>query len=132
MLIYHPAFDAYHCVFRLLYATNTLSELEVAKLRIIDFYLIFPSEVMNIKLAQDQVFIRRDAQKLQNLYHGPVNAKQAFRDMEHIQNAVIRSLCASGHLDQSALSEGIVLRTTKEVPSGLVNAFKSFGIKENV
>ena len=131
MLIYHPAFDAYHCVFRLLYATNALTELEVTKLRIIDFYLAFPSEVMNIKLPRDQTYIRKYAQKLQNIYHGPVNAKQAFRDMEHIQNAVIRSLGAANHLDQLALNEGVVLRTKKQLPDGLVNAFENFNIKEN-
>jgi hypothetical protein len=132
MLIYHPAFDAYHCVFRLLYATNILNELEVAKLRILDFYLAFPSEVMSIKLPRDQVYIRKSAQLLQNVYHGPVNAKQAFRDMEHIQNAVIRSLGASNLLDQSALNEGMVLRTNKGLPTEFISAFESFSIKENL
>lgn len=131
MLIYHPAYDAYHCVFRVLYTTNSLTELEVAKLRIIDFYLAFPGEVMNIKLPREHTFIRKYAQKVQNIYHGPVNAKQTFRDMGHIQHAVIRSLGASNHLDQSALNEGIVLRTKKRLSEDLLSAFENSGIKDN-
>lgn len=132
MLIYHPAFDAYHCVFRVLYITNTLTELEIEKLRIIDFYLAFPSEVMNIKLPREHTSIRKYAQKTQNVYHGPVNAKQTFRDMSNIQNAVIRSLGASNHLDKSALNEGVVLRTKKQVSDDLLNAFEIVSIKDNV
>jgi len=47
MLIYHPAFDAYHCVYRMTMLTQKVKELEYSKLRILDFYLCFPAEIDN-------------------------------------------------------------------------------------
>ncbi|HGA8765958.1 TPA: ABC-three component system middle component 5, partial [Salmonella enterica subsp. enterica serovar Virchow] len=45
MLIYHPAYDAYHCLFRMIALIDHVNEIEVDKARILDFYLIFPALV---------------------------------------------------------------------------------------
>lgn len=51
MLIYHPAYDAYHCVFRMLLIAERVSGIEVEKARILDFYLVFPGMVKKIGRA---------------------------------------------------------------------------------
>lgn len=119
MLIYHPAFDAYHCVHRILVITNALSELELAKLRILDYYLCFPAEVASIQLPQEHTEIRKVARSIKNEYRGPVSSTRAFRDMEPIQYAAARLLAASGIFDPKELEMGNVLRTQAQLPEGL-------------
>lgn len=120
MLIYHPAFDAYHCAFRAVAITNATSELELAKLRIVDFFLCFPAEVANIQLPVDHTKIRKIARTIKNDYRGPLNSVRTFTEMETIQMAATRMLAASGLFNPSKLEVGIVLRTSMPVPDRLL------------
>jgi hypothetical protein len=119
MLIYHPAYDAYHCIFRALLITESFRSIEVQKLRILDFYLCFPAELSKIRLPRDHSDARRMALQLKNDYHGPVSVKQVFRDMEHIQLAAFRSLAASEIFDQKSFEMGLVERTDKTLKDEL-------------
>lgn len=111
MLIYHPAYDAYHCVFRSLLITESINSLEVERLRILDFFLSFPAEIRHIRLPREHSDAKKIAQKLTNEYRGPVNLKQAFRDMEQIQLAAYTTLAASGVFSATHLERDIVYRT---------------------
>ena len=122
MLIYHPAFDAYHCVFRILVISGVQPTLEIAKLRILDYYLCFPAEVALIQLPQDHTEIRKLARNIRNEYRGPVSANRTFRDMEPIQHAAARMLTASGVLDSRQLELGTVARTNIALPEKLLQA----------
>ena len=116
MLIYHPAFDAYHCVYRMTILTQAVRELEYSKLRILDFYLCFPSEIANIELPNDLQMIRPIAKKAANKFRGPVSALRTFHDIEHIQNSATRLLAASDVFDTKKLEEGIISRTSRALP----------------
>lgn len=120
MLIYHPAFDAYHCVFRALLLTERLGPIEIQKLRILDFFLCFPYELSKIRLPREHADMKRIASLLENEYHGPVSVKQMFRDMEHIQVAAFRSLAASSIFDQRQFELGVIERTSKSLEDDLV------------
>ncbi|HUW50024.1 MAG TPA: ABC-three component system middle component 5 [Sulfuricella sp.] len=111
MLIYHPAYDAYHCVFRTLLLTNSLESIELQKLRILDFFLCFPSELSKVRLPRQHSEAKRLALELRNDYHGPISMNQAFRDMEHIQLAAFKSLAASSIVDQVKIEDGVIKRT---------------------
>ena len=82
MLIYHPAFDAYHCVYRMTMLTQKVKELEYSKLRILDFYLCFPAEIAKIELPKDLQKIRAVAKVATNKFRGPVSSLRTFRDLE--------------------------------------------------
>ena len=86
MLIYHPAFDAYHCVFRMLVITSGCRVLEFNKLRIIDFYFCFPSEIAKVQLPQEHISIKKEARGIKNTYRGPVDKNRVFHDLESIQS----------------------------------------------
>ena len=116
MLVYHPAYDAYHCVFRALLITDLIQSLEVQRLRILDFFLSFPAEIRNIRLPREHAEARRLAQGLANEYHGPVSMSQAFRDMEHIQLAAFRTLAASEIFSATHFEDGIIFRTDASIP----------------
>lgn len=119
MLVYHPAYDAYHCVFRSLLITSRVKVIETAKLRILDFFLCFPAEIQKVRLPREHSEARRLAQRMANQYHGPVSMHQAFRDMEHIQLAAFRTLAASRLIVPNELETGLVRRTEIEVPEEL-------------
>lgn len=116
MLIYHPAFDAYHCVHRLIQITQEVRELEYSKLRILDFYLCFPAEIAGIELPQAQQKIRATAKQATNKFRGPVSPIRTFHDLEQIQNAATRLLTASDVFEPKKLEQGMVLRTGREIP----------------
>lgn len=64
MLVYHPAFDIYNCVFRMLQLMTSMkqNEVELDKLRIWDFYLTFPNEARENKLSERLVRIKENLQ----------------------------------------------------------------------
>jgi hypothetical protein len=122
VLIYHPAFDAYHCVFRMLVISGAVPALELAKLRILDYYMCFPAEVALIQLPQEHMEIRKVAKTIKNEYRGPVSAHRTFREMEPIQHAAARLLAASGVFDSRQLELGTVSRTKSALPDVLLQA----------
>lgn len=119
MLIYHPAYDAYHCVFRMLVITGEKRVLEFAKLRILDFFLCFPAEVANIQLPQEHAGVKKLAREAKNPYRGPVNSVRTFRDLEPIQSAAARLLSLTGIFSIADLEDGRVVRTGQAIPEFL-------------
>lgn len=119
MLIYHPAYDAYHCVFRSILVTEYVKVVEVAKLRILDFFLCFPAEIQRVTLPREHKEAKKIAQGASNQYHGPVSMHQAFRDMEHIQLAAFRTLAASRLVAADEYETGLLRRTDVVVPEEL-------------
>lgn len=112
MLIYHPAFDAYHCVFRMLALINSLPDTELEMLRICDFYLVFPSAIKNIRLPSELSHGRKIAKVSSNIYRDPINTKQTFRDMSQIQLAALRNIAAFGIIDIDNYERGLIKKNT--------------------
>lgn len=126
MLIYHPAYDAYHCVFRMLLIANTASALEVDKVRLLDYYLMFPSEVAAIRLSTGTNGIRQQARAFRNVYRDPVSARSTFRDLRCVQDAALRCLTASGHIERQAMEAGFVVRGEANLAEDLVAHLASY------
>lgn len=126
MLIYHPAYDAYHCVFRMLAVADICRELEVDKARLLDFYLLFPANVALIRLPADLRDGRKIANEIENPYHDPLNPFATFRDMRLIQEVALKCIAASGLIDVDKLGMGFVVRTGKDIPGALQGSIKGF------
>lgn len=73
MLIYHPAFDAYHCLFRMIAIIDHLNVVEVDKVRILDFYMIFPALVSKIRMPTTYNKSKAEAKKYSNEYRDPIS-----------------------------------------------------------
>lgn len=119
MLIYHPAFDAYHCVFRMLILAEHLGQLEVDKGRILDFYLAFPSALTGVRWPNNVRSARRAAASFQNPYRMPVSARATLREMHDMQDAALRCLAAAELIEVDALQAGEIRRTEHEIPAAL-------------
>ncbi|MGN2411806.1 ABC-three component system middle component 5 [Pseudomonas syringae] len=127
MLIYHPAFDAYHCVFRMMALMGLIPDLEVDKARLLDFYLAFPSAINDIRLPSTLGHGRRLAKSLSNTYRDPLNPKAAFRDMSQIQLAALRNIAALGLIDLNGFEQGVVKRINSvAIPESLGENLSSY------
>lgn len=115
MLIYHPAYDAFHCIYRLLVITSTRASLEIAKVRILDFYMVFPSEISKMTLPRGFTKVKRKALEMKNEYRGPVSANQVFREMEQLQLTALAALLSAGLIDKKQLENGFVTRTSVDL-----------------
>ena len=132
MLIYHPAFDAYHCVFRMLVLIESIPELEVDKARLLDFYQVFPSAISEIRLPSGFSNGRRLAKVLTNDYRNPLNPKAVFRDMAQIQYAALRSIAALGIVDVKSYELGVLQRSEeREIPTALKDNIKNYLSKKS-
>ena len=75
MLIYHPALDAYHCVFRVLALLSECKEMEKDRLQILDFVLCFPSVVSAFRLPPGSTAAKKAVATSDSPYRAPINAK---------------------------------------------------------
>lgn len=119
MLIYHPAFDIYNCVFRMLQLLTHMKqdEVELDRLRIWDFYLTFPNEARNISYPNSLSELRSVFKKKQpNPYEDLLDPKRMIERMKSYQLAALKCIASYGFIDSELFSKNIISRTTKEVP----------------
>lgn len=124
MLVYHPAFDIYNCIFRMLQLLSYTKEEEIAfdKLRIWDFYLAFPSQVSEITFPADLRHLKEKIFKdRKNPYEELSNPKGIFDRMETYQLSAIKCIASYGFVDSKQLSKNKVKKTGKEVPKELLS-----------
>lgn len=126
MLIYHPAFDAYHATLRMLALLAFEKDFDVEKARILDFYLAFPSAMLSMRLPAELTQVRPMLRELENVYRDPVSVKRTFAEMRHVQMAALGCLAAGGLIDGKKLETGTVQRTQNPLPGELRFAVNGF------
>lgn len=126
MLVYHPAYDAYHCLFRMMAIIERVDKVEVDKLKMLDFYILFPALLSRVKMPRQFVKIKKDAERIRNEYHDPINPGITFKDMRHIQDAAIKCMLAAGYISHEEFECGFVSRTKKTLPVNFVIEMDSF------
>jgi len=121
MLLYHPAYDLFHCVFRLLRLASALPRIdhEVVRIRILDFYLLFPDQLRDLQFPREFVRYKRQFQALENKYNSIEDPFRIFTTLEPYQSAALACLGAYGFISASALQDGKVRRTEMEIPTGI-------------
>jgi len=97
MLVYHPAFDVYHGIFRFIKLLNCCHDktLEKEKLRLIDFYLLFPELISTIRLKMEHQAYKKRFAELNNKYNVASvygQARQVFERMEPFHNLIFAHL----------------------------------------
>jgi hypothetical protein len=122
MLTYHPAFDSYHCAYRILLLTTKISSdvIEVERLRIWDFYFVFPHQARNISFPIDLGLFRKTFNFKPNPYEDILDAQRIFERMKPFQVAALKYLAAYGLIDSEQLSDNLIKRTTKPIPRVLL------------
>lgn len=127
MLLYHPCFDCHHAAFRilqLLYQSNQ-TVFDIETIRILDFYLLFPSELVKLKFPQTLLAHKKDIKSLRNKYSDLENPNRVFQQLSPFQTGAIYALAAHGLVDIRPLHETKeVRRTNKAIPEEVLAAFQ--------
>lgn len=105
MLIYHPAFDASHCSFRILKLFNILNEnkyIEEERIKIIDFYIVFPKKIKFIRFPKEikAKYIRKALDSINDSYRPCKNHFLMAKKMSFIQEKVLQSLVINEYLNK--------------------------------
>ena len=124
MLVYHPAFDLYHCVFRMVRLMNRLppGDYPVERMRILDFYLLFPGQIASFRFPRPLLAHRKACAVKDNRYEKLADPYRIFLRLAPFQMESLGCLAAHGIIEPAQLSEGLVRRTTNSIPSRLKNA----------
>jgi hypothetical protein len=126
MLLYHPAFDIYHAIFRILRILESLPKqsIEIERLRIYDFYVLFPGELYKFRFPTALVKEKRRFRS-NNCYQIINDPKRLFFRLEPYQHCALKTLAARQFIDANLFLEGKVIRSDKELPRGLDTAIKT-------
>ncbi|WP_075167001.1 ABC-three component system middle component 5 [Acinetobacter indicus] len=134
MLIYSPAFDLSHCIFRIFFIINSFSEntsIEIDKIRIIDFYLSYPGCVNDFKFPEDMRDIKNEFKEISKEYRDPINHKITFQRISILQKKAISSLLSLGYIDIDSYKKGEVKRTSKKFSSDIKDKLSNFSFYGN-
>lgn len=120
MLVYNKAYDLYHTMFRILQITEKAKNtLEIDKLRILDFYLAFPVELLEIRSFVGFRKYEKYLNAEKNTYERIIDRKRLFFKMESIQTSAIKALISYGLIDPNEYREGTVKRTEASLSEAL-------------
>lgn len=95
MIIYHPAYDAYHCSYRILNILYSVDRNELLKetLKFIDFYYVYPHLLKDINsLPRPLNFHKEKIQNIDDPFEITPNPKSLYFELAQIQESVINSL----------------------------------------
>lgn len=134
MLVYHPAFDIYNCVFRMLQLLTSMKqdEVELDRLRIWDFYLTFPNEARKISYPRDLFELKKIFKaKGENPYEDLIDPKRIIERMKPYQMSALKCIASYGLIDSKLLSKNVVVRTDKEIPKDLLSKFSELTVEKS-
>ena len=127
MLFYHPAFDGYHAAFRMLQmlSASKKQQYERETLRILDFYLVFPQLIADVRLPKALQGQKRAFSGLINKYHFSGSPRTVFMQMAPLHDMALRLLVSKRLVELDKLLNGVVLRSDIPLPKQLDAAIRN-------
>jgi hypothetical protein len=133
MLIYSPAFDTYHCVFRVLRLLAALPKAtyDIDRIRVLDFYLLFPATLEHVTFPREAVRYRRLVREKRNRYERIEDPRRIFDRLQPYQFTALRFLAARNVIEPKLFTENKVQRTAAEFPPALATALSEANSRES-
>ena len=107
MITYNPAFDLYHSIFRMAHIAERLAEgecFEIDKVRIWDFYLLFPSKLNDLSIKRDEKQVREARKQYigreRNPYEYSGDNRKLFEWIKPVQVSALSCLVSCGILNK--------------------------------
>lgn len=127
MITYNPAFDLYHSIFRMAHIVDRLEDgecFEIDKVRIWDFYLLYPAKVYDIDVKprkEKEIFQARQhfIEKSDNPYEYNGDNRKLFEWIKPFQISALNCLVSCGILKKEAYLTGRVCVENRDA----LNAF---------
>ena len=133
MLIYHPVYDINHCLYRLLrfLETSTHTEFQWERLRLLDFYSVFPHLLKKISpFPKELNAYKKILTRIPEAYEAIPNDKRIFHEMMPIQNTALHNLIAKNLIDSEKFKDSIISRTNEKIPEELALLINQDPIKQ--
>ena len=133
MLIYHPAQDANHCVFRTLTLLEHTVHEEIALelYRLLDFYILFPHLLKHISPLPNEIRgYKRYLSNIPEPYESIRNAKRIMHELESLQTVSLHNLLAKQFIDITSFKDKRLKRTSTPLPLELNAAVQSSDIAQ--
>lgn len=137
MIVYNQAYDLYHTIFRFLQFLNRFEKgelIEIEKLRIWDFYLLFPSKIHSIRLKQNESDIRKLKKRFvkdsKNPYEIITENRKVFEKLKPYQLAALNCIASYGIIDKSLLNQHRISILNKDILTEFVKKYDELSDKE--
>lgn len=137
MIIYNQAFDLYHCIFRILNFLNRFNPsdiIEVDKLRIWDFYFLFPNKVYDIRLKQNEFDIRKIRKQYikqtNNPYEIIFEERKIFEKLKPYQLSALNCIASYGIVNKEMLTQQRITIENKELLNEYISKFGELSPRE--
>lgn len=131
MILYNNAFDLYHTIFRMLHLLSkieTQKKIEVDRVRIWDFYLLFPGEIFTIRPKRNEKdfknLLKELTVKKENPYQSITDQRKTLEKIKPYQMAALSCLASYKIIDKNELFQDRVQVISKEL---LENYIRSVG-----
>lgn len=127
--MYNQAFDLYHTLFRMLHILNKYDvneKVEVERLRMWDFYLLFPNKIHNIRIGgyeyQEAKSKRKFISKADNPYNTVYDGRKFLERQRPYQMAALNYLASLGIIAaENLFNQEVVLLNRDKLNSILAN-----------
>lgn len=137
MIVYQKAFDLYHTVYRMIKLLAHFKGdglIEVDRLRIWDYYLLYPNRIQGIRLKSSEkdvkAIIKNYISREINPYDNVLNDRKMFEKIKPYQLTAIKCLVSYGILGKEYLQENRVTGISKHIFDQFADDFKTLSIQE--
>nr|WP_279653946.1 ABC-three component system middle component 5 [Pseudomonas morbosilactucae] len=120
-MIYHPAYDANHCLYRLLAILRATDEFFLTwdQLRVLDYYYLFPSQLKNIKPWPANIKeFKADLKSIPGQFEDISNPARVLYDLQVFQKTAALELIAKGVISKSDFESGFLKVNSELLPDG--------------
>lgn len=123
MLVYHPAFDVYHGVFRsLLLLENTPSKsMPLDTMRILDLYFVFPYLIADLDFPRGAGAKGRKLAGSPSRFNTLPSPRTFIEQMKGLHTLIGTALAGRGFIYGDAFKNGTIERTDTPVPNSLLS-----------
>ena len=123
MVIYHPAYDVHHCVYRVLNLLSSVDDHEISKdaLRLMDFYYLYPHLLKTINLPRPLSRLKKIISETPDPFEVTPNPRSLFYDLSRIQDSAMLALQQKSMIK---LTASTVALFADSLPTNLLESFK--------
>lgn len=126
MLVYHPAFDVYHGVFRalLLLESTPSKSMQIDTLRIVDLFFVFPYLLAEMDFPKGAGIKGRKLAGSPSRFNTLPSPRTFLKQSKGLSTLITAALAGKSLISPDALKEGLVMRTSMPVPDGVLSHAK--------
>ena len=126
MLNYHPSNDLYHSIYRIFLLTDSLKieAVEWERLRLMDFYFLFPHLLRDLKMPREYLPYKKIFKLIREPYEEMGSPKRVFYQLGTLQENAIRSLIAKGYFHRDSFTLDARIKIKGPPPAEIIKLIK--------